>query len=81
MINRCSSVSHSDTSPAIGDPVIRKNHIVSHYDILLSLGLKFEEQEGAGPPFKFLYKVGRDVKIRGEFSGSAKVSLSPWPEI
>jgi len=43
--------------PQIGrDPVVHKNHIVSHYDILLSLGLKFEEQEGAGPSIIFLYK-------------------------
>jgi len=40
--------------PQIGrDPVYRKNHNVSHYDILLSLDLKFKVQEGVGPSFIF----------------------------
>ncbi len=40
---------HEVTSPILRDPVVRKNHNVSHCDILLSLDLKFKEQEGAGP--------------------------------
>jgi hypothetical protein len=41
------------TSPVLRDPVVGKNHNVSHYDILLSLDLKFKGQEGAGPTISF----------------------------
>jgi hypothetical protein len=52
------------------DPVVRKNHIVSHYDILLSLSLKFEEQEGAGPPFHLYAERG------GRVASAIKIGLS-----
>ena len=61
------------------DPVVSKNHNVSHYDIsrlrdpaflifccgvgLLSLDLKFKEQEGSGPTISSLYKRERDILI------------------
>jgi hypothetical protein len=49
------------TSPVSWDPVVSKNHNVSHCDILLSLDLKFKEQEGAGPTISSLYKRERDT--------------------
>jgi hypothetical protein len=70
------------------DPVVRKNHIVSHCDILLSLDLKFKEQEGAGPT---IIEISNSVVIRHplyyielskrEGSGGGDVSPSDIPSI